>query len=722
MRLNQEKCSFLSRTLKFFGQIFSANGTQPDPGRVKDLQDAPKPTSVHDVRSLLGMANSSARYIDNFATLTAPLRDLTKKNAKFEWNKTHQQAFDQLTTALSSAQCMAYFDTKKDTYITVGASPVGISAILSQKTKGQDDDKVVSYASRALTQVERRYSQTEKEALSIVWGVEHFHLYLYGKEFTLITDHKPLEVIYGNKKAKSSARIERWVLRLQPYSFKVVYRPGATNPANYLSRHPTQTSRKQENMTEEYVNFIALNSVLKAMTMEQIVTATGADKVLRGVRDAIKQNKWDNDIVKPVKAIKDELTITSKGLILRGPRIVIPQSRQQRAIDIAHESHLGLTKIKALPREKIWFPNIDKLAKSTLEKCLPCQAVGKPQQLEPLTMTRMPKGPWEIVHLDLYGPLPSGEYLLVVIDRYSRFPEVEIVRSTKASTVIPKLDKIFAVHGIPSVIKSDNGPPFNGDEYKKYLEVLEVKPEFATPYWPQGNAEAEWFIQPLGKSLKTAHIQGRPWQKELSRFLLQYRTAPHTTTGVAPSELLFNRTVKGKLPVSQKRNIINKHKRARENEITKQKYNKQYADNRRNANTSNIKIGDQVLVRQPRQNKLTSRFSTTRYTVTERNKSQVTARSRNGHTITRNVSHFKPILISKHCEIDTDTDTEDERKTTSNYQDQAQNADDHNQSPTAPTTRSVRERRQPERYGQPLSWTLNVYRDYKTKGSDVINN
>ena len=232
--------------MKFFGQIFSANGKQLDPVRVKDLQDAPKPTSVHDVRSLLGMANYSARYIDNFATITAPLRDLTKKNTKFEWNQIHQQAFDKLTTALSSAQCMAYFDTQKDTYITVDASPVGISTILSQKTTGQDDDKVISYASRALTQVEKRYCQTEKEALSIVWGVEHFHLYLYGKELTLITVISYRSNIqYGNKKAKSSARIERWVLRLQPYSFKVVYRPGATNPADYLSRHPIQTSRRQ---------------------------------------------------------------------------------------------------------------------------------------------------------------------------------------------------------------------------------------------------------------------------------------------------------------------------------------------------------------------------------------------------------------------------------------------------------------------------------------------
>ena len=95
-------------------------------------------------------------------------------------------------------------------------------AILSQKTTGQEDQTVIAYASRSLTDVETRYSQTEKEALAIVWSVEHFHLYLYGHPFTLITDHKPLEVIYGNRNSKPSARIERWILRLQPYSFNVI--------------------------------------------------------------------------------------------------------------------------------------------------------------------------------------------------------------------------------------------------------------------------------------------------------------------------------------------------------------------------------------------------------------------------------------------------------------------------------------------------------------------
>ena len=407
LRLNQSKCTFLSNTLSFFGQIFSANGTKPDPQRVSDLQNAPIPTNVHDVRSLLGMANYSSKYIANFATVTSPLRDLTKKNTKFEWTQDHQKAFDDLTAALSSAKCMAYFDTQKETYVTLDASPVGVSAILSQKSTEQNDEKVVAYAGRALTDVEKRYSQTEKEALAIIWGVEHFHLYLYGNDFTLITDHKPLEVIYGSRKSKPSARLERWVLRLQPYSFNVVYKPGANNPADYLSRHPTQTSLKQQKLTEEYVNFLTQNSIPKAMTLEEIQAATDSDKTLKGLRAAIKLNKWDYDVVKPFKNVKDELTVTSTGIVLRGSRIVIPKSLQQRAIDIAHETHPGITKTKALIREKIWFPDIDNLVKTTVDQCIPCQAISKQTSPEPLAMTNMPKGPWELVNLTVLYPQAS---------------------------------------------------------------------------------------------------------------------------------------------------------------------------------------------------------------------------------------------------------------------------------------------------------------------------
>ena len=127
----------------------------------------------------------------------------------------------------------------------------------------------------------------------------------------------------------------------------------------------------------------------------------------------------------------------------------------------------------------------------------------------------MPEAPWHLIHIDFVGPLPSNEYLLVAIDRYSHYPEVETVRSTKASCVIPKLDKIFAAHGLPSIIKTDNGPPFCSDEFKKYCNTLGIKHERTTPYWPQANGEVERFNQPLEKAIQKAHLEGRIWRQKL---------------------------------------------------------------------------------------------------------------------------------------------------------------------------------------------------------------
>jgi transposase InsO family protein len=220
--------------------------------------------------------------------------------------------------------------------------------------------------------------------------------------------------------------------------------------------------------------------------------------------------------------------------------------------------------------------------------------------------------------MDFYGPLPTGDYLLVVIDRYSRFPEVKVVRSTKASSVIPKLDRIFAVHGISRIIKSDNGPLFNGEEYKRYADALEITLKFSTPLWPQGNAEAKRFMQPLAKALKTAKIAQRPWQQELQRFLLQYRQTPHCSTRVPPAKLLFNRTVRGQLPTLVKPTVANRHQEARKNEKRRQEYNERYTNSKSGVKKSEVKVGDSVLVRQGRKNKLTSHFNPTPYEVTSK--------------------------------------------------------------------------------------------------------
>ena len=207
----------------------------------------------------------------------------------------------------------------------------------------------------------------------------------------------------------------------------------------------------------------------------------------------------------------------------------------------------GLTKTKQLIREKVWFPGIDSWVKREIEKCLPCQANSPEKHPEPLQMTTLPPAPWHTLHVDFCGPFPTGEYLLVVIDAYSRFPEVEIVRSTSAATTIPKLERIFATHGIPTILCSDNGPPFTSHEFKEYTKNNGIKHRKITPLWPQANSEAESFMKPLTKAVRSAHAEGKKWTEHLHKFLLNYRTTPHTTTRQAPTTLLFNRQAHGKL-------------------------------------------------------------------------------------------------------------------------------------------------------------------------------
>ena len=152
------------------------------------------------------MTNTCHDYIPDYATIAAPLRQLTRKNVTFEWKREHQRAFDKMKKALTQTPVMAYFDTSKRTMVTVDGSPFGLGAILAQRERQGQQYNIIAYASRPLTPVERRYSQTDIEGLSLVWGIEHFILSLIGSEFDVITDHKALESIFNNPKSKPPAR------------------------------------------------------------------------------------------------------------------------------------------------------------------------------------------------------------------------------------------------------------------------------------------------------------------------------------------------------------------------------------------------------------------------------------------------------------------------------------------------------------------------------------
>ena len=154
--------------------MFSDKGISADPEKIKCIVDTDPPMNVAEVRSFLGMTQHVSRFIPQYATLAEPLRRLTKQDVPWKWSEVEQQGFTKLKDALTGTKVMAYFDPSKSTEIIVDDSPVGLGAIFTQ------EGRIVSYASRALTDVEQRYSQTDREMLAVVYGVEHYHLYLFG--------------------------------------------------------------------------------------------------------------------------------------------------------------------------------------------------------------------------------------------------------------------------------------------------------------------------------------------------------------------------------------------------------------------------------------------------------------------------------------------------------------------------------------------------------------
>ena len=308
----------------FMGYLLSERGIGPTSAKVEAVKNARRPETASEVRSFLGLVNFSARFIPDLATTSETLRQLTRKGVNFQWKKVHEDAFNKLKFQLANAESLAYFDKEAKTKIIADASPVGLGAVLVQEQGGEE--RVVSYASRSLTNVERRYSQTEKEALGLVWACERFHPYLYGNKFELITDHKPLEMIYS-KNSSPPARIQRWVLRLQSYDFVVKYWPGAQNITDALSRLATNVTLSTDD-AEDYIHFVARNSVPDAITIQEVERESEKDPELSMVRNCILSNsEWENVDVS-FRSVGKELSVLGK-LVIRGTRLVIPKVLQK---------------------------------------------------------------------------------------------------------------------------------------------------------------------------------------------------------------------------------------------------------------------------------------------------------------------------------------------------------------------------------------------------------
>ena len=220
LKLNPDKCFVKQEKIKFYGVICGQDGVQPDPGKVSALKQMSSATNRQELQTFLGLGNYMGPFIPNLSTLTAPLRELLKEDNRFKWYAAHQESFNKIKDSISNEITLTYFDPMKETILQVDASMKGLGAALTQ------DRKPVAFASKALTDVESRYANIERELLAVVYGCEKFHTYLYGRSFTVHTVHKPVESIHLKHLTAAPPRLQRMLLRLQPYDLTIRYQPG----------------------------------------------------------------------------------------------------------------------------------------------------------------------------------------------------------------------------------------------------------------------------------------------------------------------------------------------------------------------------------------------------------------------------------------------------------------------------------------------------------------
>ena len=637
LTLNYKKCQFNMQEIKFFGVILSKEGIRTDPDKVKAVEGLQIPKNKGELRSILGLTTYFSRFIKDYATRVEPLRELIRSKATWEWTERHTVALTDIKNYLSSAGVMAYWRPDSETRLTTDASPVGLGAILEQR-QVDGEFRPIAYASRSLSDVERRYSQTEKEGLGIVWGCEKFELYLLGTKFDLFTDHKPLERIFSPGH-KVSARIERWTLRLQPFLFTIKYIKGKNNPTDILSRMPLQKLIEKTRLrTEEYINQVIRYSLPAAITLKTVSEYSEKDPEIQLVRETILSGNWhENQLPPAYKQIKDELTVVD-GVLLRQLRIVIPQGLRKQCLDLVHKNHMGIVRCKEHLRSKVWWPSIDKDVEKYIQECRACQLVGKESTPEPLKVSSLPDRPWQVINVDICGPFPNGDSLFTMMDSYSRFPEVVIIRCTKSRTLIRHMKIIFARLGFPEQIISDNGSNFISEEMKNYFKQCGIKHRKVVPYSPQSNGLIERFHRTLKKAIQTVHSEGRLWQDALHSFLMDYRSTVHASTNKTPASLMFGREIRTEIPAFHEKL---KDQEVRERDFKSKQKMKNYFDENNKARKSLLQKGDIVLLRQNRENKLSTKFENKKYKIIDMKGNSVTICSKDGEMKVRNTREVK---------------------------------------------------------------------------------
>lgn len=544
IKFNKEKSVICKEEVRYLGHVFSQKGVKVDESKVKAICDMPTPSNVNELQRFLGMVNYLGPFIDNLSQKTSCLRSLLSKNTKWSWSHEHETEYNSLKEIITKTPVLTYYNPNKDITLSVDSSKDAMGAVICHNSQP------IAYASASLTPCQQSYSQIEKELLAILFGCTKFHQYIYGRQTLVETDHKPIVSLMKKPLYDIPPRLQRIMIRLQPYDLKVLYKPGKyLYIADTLSRAALseQTLKEVDQELDLHINMLISTLSVSQEKLKEIKEKSVKDEVLSQIITYC-QNGWPehkrcvSPSVKPYFDLKHQIYVIDN-IVFKDTSIVIPFSMRNYLLNLIHEGHQGINSCIRLAKGTIYWHNINKDIEKFVSQCHICLTFRSSNSKEPLISHDYKLLAWNKVGMDLFE-INNKKYLIVV-DYFSKYPEIVLLNSSNSSSVITHLKSIFARHGIPNIVISDNGPPFNSKELSDFMREWYIQHITSSPYHSRSNGLVERSIRTIKDILKKCYSD----KKDPYLAILQYRNTPKSC-GYSPAQMCMSRRLRTRIPAA----------------------------------------------------------------------------------------------------------------------------------------------------------------------------
>nr|XP_029719798.1 uncharacterized protein K02A2.6-like [Aedes albopictus] len=546
LRLNVAKCEFFADRIEYCGFVIDKEGIRKMKTKVDAIQEMPRPSNRDQVRAFVGLINYYGRFMKNLSTQIYPINNLLKENVPFQWDDGCEKAFLWVKKEMQSDRVLVHYDPKLPLVLATDASPYGVGAVLSHLYP-DGTERPIHYASQTLNRSQRNYIQVDKEAYAIIFGVKKFYQYLFGRKFILVTDNKAVSQILAPHKGLptlSALRMQHYAVFLESFDYEIRFRSSKENAnADAMSRLPILDERNQHRIEE--VDLIEVNQIeTLPVTAEELAECTKEDSNVKNLLQGLKVGR--NVEGRDRFGINQNEFSIQKDCLLRGIRVYIPPKLRRRVLEELHTGHFGVSRMKSLARSYCWWETVDRDIEELSRNCVDCARVRKnPMKVAPHCWEKATE-PFQRIHIDFAGPF-LRLYFLVIVDSYTKWPEVKIIPDMTTDTTIDRLREYFSTYGVPAIIVSDRGVQFTSDQFQAFLKRNNITHKMGAPYHPATNGQAERFVQTFKEKLKAMKCERKDVQFELYKILMAYRRTVHPATDKSPSMLVFGRQMKSRL-------------------------------------------------------------------------------------------------------------------------------------------------------------------------------